>query len=219
MNMRAEIREVMLAHGKPMRPAEVSAAMPDVETEKVTYSIMGMFNEGILSRVVREDGFSGYYASRNVQIKQYPTEEERLAAKRAADLRRNETLRKRRKAERAASGALAAHRARQAAARIAREAEREEAKRQRELDRERRRIQRAAERAMKPKPAPKPKAPKVRTLAQRIFATTNTMKAFDATVTPPPAKARPETVEEWMARTGKQPQRIPAAWEREQLAA
>lgn len=194
MSLRAAIRDLMLAHGAPMRPVEVSVAMPEVDAEKITYSIMGMYNEGILSRVKREDGYSGYYASRNVKLVAYATEEERLAAKRAADLRRNETLRNRRRAERAAIGALAAYRERQAAARIAREAQRTEAKRQKAQDRARRATERALERAARPKPAPKPRKP-------------------------PKSLPRPETVEEWMARTGRQPERIPAGWEREQIAA
>ena len=70
-------------------------------------------------------------------------------------------------------------------------------------------------REAKPKPAKKPK-----TLAQRIFATTNAVKAFDATLTPAPATKRDVSADiaEFQANGGTI-QRIPAGWEREQLAA
>lgn len=61
-------------------------------------------------------------------------------------------------------------------------------------------------REAKPKPDKKPK-----TLAQRIFATSQSSPSNYAALTlaPQAAKPRPETVEEWMARTGKQVEILP----------
>lgn len=78
--------------------------------------------------------------------------------------------------------------------------------RSRERDRARypkRKAQRQAKAAAIPK---KPKS-----LAQRIFATVEPKlsKYASQTLAPQPAKPRPETVEEWMARTGQQPEILP----------
>lgn len=86
-NVREDIRDVMLANGKPMRPCEVARALPQHDPFRVSEAIVGgMYRDGILSRVVREDGYTGYYASRNVRIKRHKTEEARLEAKRATDV-------------------------------------------------------------------------------------------------------------------------------------
>ena len=233
MNMREDIRNVMLAHGSPMRQVEVARALPQYDLRKVTFAIHGMFNEGVLSRVVREDGFRGYYASRNVKLARYATDEERAAARRERDL-----LRSRR---RRGGGSLEELRARQAEARKTKASERRlppskagrrplaeyraEQAAKRAANAEAKRAARAeAQRrykARKQQEAPKPAPRKPMSVAQRVFTQTPAaVKAWPSvTLAPPPAKPRAETVEEWMARTGMEPERIPAGWEREQLAA
>ena len=235
MNMREDIRNVMLAHGSPMRQVEVARALPQYDLRKVTFAIHGMFNEGVLSRVIREDGFRGYYASRNVKLARYATEEERVAARRERDVIRSrrrrgggslEELRARQAEARKTKGSerrlppskagrrpLAEYRAEQAANR---EANRE-AKHAKHLEAQRR--YRARKQQERKPAAPKP-SKKPMSVAQRVFTQTPAaMKAWPGlTLAPPPAKPRAETVEEFKARGG-QIERVPAGWEREQLAA
>lgn len=226
MNMRAAIRNVLLAHGSPMRPCEVAKALPQYDPIRVSEAMVGgMYRDGILSRVIREDGYRGYYASRNVKLKKYDTEEARREGKRLTDAAFHKRNSARKKAERAALRPLrmAALNEKRRQLAEARAAEREAAKLARKLERQQQRVaerarlaeDRKAARAAKPKPAKKPM-----TTAQRVFTQTPAaMKSWPSvTLPPPPAKPRAETVEEFLARGGKI-QREPAAWEREQLAA
>lgn len=233
-NMREEIRTTMLANGSPMRPCEVAAMLPQYDARCVSTAIIsGMYGEGILSRLVRPDGFVGYYASRNVRIKSYASEEERQAAKRANDAKRNPIVRETRKAARAAANLREKYNARrkeEAKQRaIANAAAKEAAKLERAQQRIAARAQKAAERteaqqaekrALWAKRKAQQRAKKSMSSAQYAYTQTPAVSAPRKCVTlpPQPAKVRTESVAEFLARGGAI-QRIPAGWDREQIAA
>ena len=218
-NMREDIRNVMLSNGSPMRPCEVAHALPQYSLRRVSEAIIGgMYREGIVSRVVREDGFTGYYASRNVKLKKHETEEARREGKRLTDAASHRRRAERRKAERAALrplklAALAEKRRELAAARAV---EREAAKQARKLERQQKRIaeraklaaerqavkDQAAKRALWAKRKAEQRAKKTMSTPQRIFTQTVAPRARQVTEAAPPKQVR-MTVEEFLAQGGQ----------------
>lgn len=217
MNMREDIRNVMLAHGSPMRPCEVAKALPQYNLQRVSEAIIGgMYRDGIVSRVVREDGFTGYYASRNVKLKKYETEEARREGKRITDAAFHKRNSARRKAERAALRPLrmAALNEKRRQLAEARAVEREAAKLARAQERKQQRIaeraklaaerseaQQAEKRALLAKRKAEQRAKKRMTTPQRIFMQPPAPTKAVTRAAPEPKRAM--TVEEFLANGGE----------------
>ena len=215
MNMREDIRNVMLAHGSPMRPCEVAKALPQYDAQRVSEAIVsGMYGEGVLSRVVREDGYRGYYASRNVKLKRHESEEARQAAKRITNAEHNRRLSAKRKAQRAEQQARAQYNARRAEEAKVRAAAKAAANAAAKLERAQQRIaeraQRAAERteaqqaekrALWAKRKAEQRAKKRMTTPQRIFMQPPAPTKTVTKAAPAPKPAM--TVEQFLANGGE----------------
>lgn len=210
MNRCEAIRDLMQKTGRPMKPGEVIAALPQYSAAQVRDSINLMYHHAVPPILDREgnksDGFA-YFVVRSVQIKAYPTEESARARRRERELIRHRRRR--------GGGSLAELRARQAEVRRlkgeakaqARAAQAAERARKREAEREATRLAAEAKR----REQAKRRAQRRLSPAQRVLAHAPAVVAAER---PAPRVQRVETVEEWQARTGKRPQRIPAAWER-----
>lgn len=218
MNMREDIRNVMLAHGSPMRPCEVAKALPQYDPIRVSEAMVGgMYRDGILSRVIREDGYRGYYASRNVKLKKYDTEEARRDGKRMTDAAFHKRNSARKKAERAALRPLrlAALNEKRRQLAEARAVEREAAKLARKLERQQQRIaeraklaaerqatqDQADKRALWARRKAEQRAKKRMTTPQRIFMHPPAPANNVTKAAPEPKRAM--TVEEFLANGGE----------------
>lgn len=201
-SMREEIRNVMLANGSPMRPCEVGRALPQYDPRRILEAIVGgMFREDIVYRVVRDDGFVGYFPSRTVKRKKYETEEERREGKRRTDAAHHLRNCERKKAERAALRPfkLAALAEKRRALSESRAAAREAAKQARKAERDE---QREAQRALWARRKAEQRAKKRLTQQQRIFAQPAAPRVRQITEAAP-VKIQYESVAEFLAKGGQ----------------
>lgn len=239
MSMCKAIRDLMpnLESAKSVR--NVIDALPQYKAQRIRESIGMMFNANppILNRTGnRSDGFA-YYVVRQVQIRAYPTEEARKAATRERELLRNRRrrgggslveLRQRQAEARAAKAALpkpprapkrprtpiAEVRAQQQQARERKAAARiENARlRQQQFAAEKKATQEAieAKRELWRKRKAEQRAKTRLSPAQRILAHSPAVARAPRPRTElAPTNGPRETVEEWMRRTGKEPEKLP----------
>ncbi|WP_271678883.1 hypothetical protein [Thermomonas mangrovi] len=205
------IRDFLRGKDRGYAPGEIAEAL-GLDALPVCHTIGNMLRAGMLSRTGSGHSFH-YSLAREATTGPRKTQEEKLQTKRACEER---------KRRRRGARPVAEYRAERAAMREQRIAE--EAQRRRERE-EARNVQAAARRALEAKSA-LPKVRKVtpaaakRTQAQRIMAHSHALaepaKLLDAPLKPP--APRVETVEEWMARTGKRPQVLPAVWNQARAA-
>ena len=212
---RAErIRAVLREAGRPMTCGEVEKLVPGVTTH---HSMGVMYRDGILAR---QGGYGSYayWIVREPEVRKPLTPEERRA-------RRAERERIRGRARRAEARAKNAD-AREAL-RQAREAAKAEAKAKREAEKAAQREARIAERdrVMKAKASAQKRAAakkaKAAFLAAEAKRRAKINAAFNCAIEPakPQLEDAPkrvvvaETVEEWMARTGRKPEVLPGVGE------
>lgn len=221
MNSHEQIRALIPEKESAKGPGEIvkrmAELMPEVKPQRIREAIGEMFRAEILNRVGnRSDGFR-YYVTRAVKLKSYATPEERAAAKRATDAashRRRYALLKQAMANNPEKKQAALAKRRQAKA-AAREAQRMHRERLEQERRERLTQQREAEKqatraAVQAKRAQR-KATRVLSPEQRILAHAPAKSVPKKTplLEAPPAAPGRESVEEWMARTGKKPEVLP----------
>lgn len=240
MNRCEAIRALIPNAESAMKASQIKAALPQYTSQQIQDALVLMYHHAdppILDRTGNKSEGFAYFVCRDVQIREYPNEEARRAAMLERELLRNRRrrgggslaeLRQRQAEARAAKAAqpksprkgrtaLAEFRAAQAAKREKKTADKAERARLRAEKRaaeqaavaaivaarqERDRRKKAAERAMR-RLSP----------AQRVLAHAPAVVAADKPTQAAPVKPRMETVDEWMARTGKRPERIPAVWE------
>lgn len=237
MSIFRNIRELLRERGATtedtaIEAVEVTARYPGAKT---SFALHIMHRDGLLGRIGTPRAYSYWVAREPLVRKRFKTEEERAAHRAKQEERRRRARGTRPMAEyRAEQAARKAERlAREAAEKAKRQAERKVATpvpkpKPKPRTAPAPRLRPVAIAAPAPKPVAKPvpaAAPEpVRASANRPASQQPSVKRRrrrkgQDIVIPPSGYATPapqpkrETVAEWMERTGKKPERIPAAWE------
>ena len=216
------IRDYLREHGRPCAPAEIAAAL-GLPTLPVCHTIGNMLRAGMLGRTGAGRAFHYYLAREAKPAVIYATPEEKRA--RCAELARLAHKARGGMSRAEYMAQFSACRAQREAAAAERAAKREQHDREKALRAERRRAivkstpeeVTAARRERDRRRHAEKRAQRRLSQAQRILAhapaatIADRMHAIEA----PAAKVRPETIEEWKARTGKKVEVIPAHWNQE----
>lgn len=212
------IREILRAATEPMTSGQIMALVPGIRTH---HAIGAMYRQGHIDRTGVRGEYRYWLARERISRITFATEEERRLRKNERERIRGQ--RRRREAGAMEFGDMVAHRRAIAAQKKAeRDAERAKARAEREAkrpktDAERLAAKRESNRKHYAKQAARRKKARDAFLAAEAKKRAKVNAAYNCVVIPrraqledaPKVEASPETVEEWMARTGQTPQVLP----------
>lgn len=203
-----KIRDYLREQGRPCAPGEIAAAI-GLPALPVCHTIGNLFRSGMLGRTGAGRAFHYFLIREATPRGPRKTAEEKRARKAARERQRSDRVRR-------ARGAMTAEE--YAAKRAESRQQRLAAVEQQRHEREELKIAQKAEQRASDSARVVVRTQRKLTPAQRVLAHEPAIPTVKLDAAPKPLAPKVETVAEWMARTGKRPEVLPASWNQARAA-